>query len=545
MGRTRHHRCIVDDARVGRIRWLIVPLGLILAWLEVRATSNADPIVLVFDLAAGMGLLAGAVIVLDRGQRRRVGFLSASAGATWYLGALAPALAGLYLGPLSHLIVAYPTGRARPWLATTVAMGAYAVALAQPLVAIDLRGTVLAAAATVACVGALRARGALRRGRWSSAIVGTAIALAAGLGSVAAGQGWIAPELGQTCYAGVIASGAIWLAVDLRWGGWSEDALTRLVVDLGDRTEPWSLRGRLADALDDPTVVIGYRVAEGTGYIDEAGQSVAVPPVGSGRVAVPLIVGGTEVGVLVRDARLDTDPVLANGVAQAAELAVANVRLNAATRQQLEDLERSRARLIAAGESERSRIRRELGSGALRRLAAVEDRLAWEVDDGDGRRLLDEVRAVIAQLDEFALGLGAESLLNDGLAEALRRIGENSSVPVVLDVPPGRWSTLVESTAYFVAAEALANVGRHAGASRVSVRVEEIRDVLLLEIEDDGVGGAIPSPGSGLEGLIQRVEATGGWLRIADRQGGGTRLTAELPIDRAASPQWPARPSRL
>jgi signal transduction histidine kinase len=271
------------------------------------------------------------------------------------------------------------------------------------------------------------------------------------------------------------------------------------------------------------------------GYVDDAGRPVAVPAAESPRVAVPLLAGGTEVGVLVRDERLETDPVLASGVAQAAELALANVRLNAATQRQLEELQASRVRLIAAGESERSRIRRELGSGALRRLAAVEERLARDRDDAPGRHLLAEARSVIDQLNAFALGLGSDRLLEPGLAEALRRVGERSPVPVTVDVPAGRWPAVVESTVYFVAAEALTNVAKHAAASRVRLRVEEVDGALRLEIEDDGVGGAARSAGSGLDGLVQRVEATGGWLRIEERDGGGTRLTAELPIDRVAS----------
>ena len=333
------------------------------------------------------------------------------------------------------------------------------------------------------------------------------------------------------------------LAVDLRWGGWSQDALTRLVIDLGDRTEPSTLRGRLADALDDPTLVVAYRVTDGPGHVDETGRPVATPVAGSGRVAVPLRAGGTEVGVLVRDERQEMDPLLTAGVAQAAELALANVRLNTATRQQLDALDASRIRLIEATESERTRIRLDLDAGALRRLASVERRLVRGPDDEAVRSILTQVRGVIAQLDELARGLGASTPLEAGLAAALHGLAERLPVPVTVEVPPGRWPPIVESTAYFVASEALANVAKHARATHAWLRVDEVRGQLRLDVADDGIGGAVPSSGSGLEGLTQRVEATGGRLRIGDRDGGGTRLTAELPIDRAAGPDGGLAPS--
>jgi signal transduction histidine kinase len=127
--------------------------------------------------------------------------------------------------------------------------------------------------------------------------------------------------------------------------------------------------------------------------------------------------------------------------------------------------------------------------------------------------------------------------LRSGLDVALRELADRASVSVTLDVPAGRWPALVESTAYFVAAEALANVERHASATHVSLRVGEISGSLRLEIVDDGVGGAAPSSGSGLDGLVHRVEASGGRLRIDSPSGSGTRLTVELPLDRATEPR--------
>jgi len=211
------------------------------------------------------------------------------------------------------------------------------------------------------------------------------------------------------------------------------------------------------------------------------------------------------------------------------------------------DLEASRGRLIDAAEAERQRIRAELDGGAMRRLAKVRAALTSSVALGPDREpLLDHAASVMRQLMELSNGLGPASALADGLGPALIRLAEESSVPAVADGPIGRLPPLVEATAFFVCAEGLANVAKHAQASRVSVRAREVDGRLFVEVVDDGVGCASPSPGSGLDGLRQRVETTGGRLTIEDRREGGTRLLAELPIDRRAGLQLAMdRPDRM
>ena len=531
---------------IGRRRWLLVLLGATLAWLEVLSTSNAEPAVLAADIAAGLALMCAAVVLLDRDPGRRIGILCAVTGIAWFGGAFTPLLEGAYLGPLAHLIVAYPMGRVRSGLPTFVVAVGYLAGLLVPFAVIDLRGPVLSVAAFIALQGAVRVRGPRRRGRLSGALTGVALTAVAVGTSVSVSQGWLDLGVARIVYAGAVAMGAVWLAVDLRWGGWSQDALARLVIDLGDRAEPSTLRGRLAEVLGDPSLVIGYRVGEGTPYVDEAGLPVEIGAAGPGRIEVPLVAGGAEVGVLIRDARAEIDPLLADGVARAAELALVNARLNAAAQVQLQDLDASRTRLIAAEDTERSRIRFELDGGALRRLGIVEARLAHKGESETSTKLRREVRAVIAQLEEFARGLGAVTPLQSGLDDALRVLADRASVPVTLSVPSGmRWPPLVESTLYFVAAEALTNVERHANATQAWLRVDEIGGTIRLEVVDDGVGSAAPSSGSGLAGLVQRVEATGGRLQIESPSGGGTRLIVELPLDRASEPRAAAAATQL
>jgi signal transduction histidine kinase len=368
-----------------------------------------------------------------------------------------------------------------------------------------------------------------------AALVAATIAVVFALVAAGVAGGTIDFAPARILSATALTMGTATLAIDLRWGGWSRDALTRLVIDLGDRAQATTLRDRLAAALDDPTLVIGYELDERGTYVDDDGRPVELPGPGSGRVAVPLRVAGLEVGVLVRDERWPIDPVLADGVAAAAELALGNARLHAATRRQVADLEASRERLIAAAEAERQRIRRELDDGAMRRLATVREALTASVALGPEREpLLEHASSVMGQLADLSDGLGPASALADGLGPALTRLAAESSVPAVADGPDGRLPALVEATAFFVCSEGLANVAKHARASRVSIQARELDGRLFVEVVDDGVGGATPSPGSGLDGLRQRVETTGGRLTIEDRREGGTRLLAELPIDRRA-----------
>jgi signal transduction histidine kinase len=207
-----------------------------------------------------------------------------------------------------------------------------------------------------------------------------------------------------------------------------------------------------------------------------------------------------------------------------------NARLHAATRRQLADLEASRERLIDAAESERQRIRRELDDGAMRRLAGVRAALVSSVDVPEQETLLEHAESVMHQLEELSDGLGPASALEGGLGPALHRLAAKSSVPAAATGPVKRLPPLVEATAYFVCSEGLANVAKHARASQVSVRAHERGGWLMVEVLDDGVGGATTSPGSGLDGLRHRVESTGGRLTIEERREGGTRLLAELPI---------------
>jgi signal transduction histidine kinase len=196
---------------------------------------------------------------------------------------------------------------------------------------------------------------------------------------------------------------------------------------------------------------------------------------------------------------------------------------------------------VATADQTRRRIERDLHDGAQQRLvslalelhaaqAAVPPELAELAAD------LDDVAAgldgALKELREFARGIHPAILAEGGLGPALRTLARRCSVPVRLQVGmEGRLPERVEVTAYYVVAEALTNVAKHAGASVVEVEVDAEDGLVRLGVRDDGVGGADPARGSGLVGLKDRVEATGGSLRVDSRAGQGTRLLVELPID--------------
>jgi signal transduction histidine kinase len=156
---------------------------------------------------------------------------------------------------------------------------------------------------------------------------------------------------------------------------------------------------------------------------------------------------------------------------------------------------------------------------------------------------LEETRAAIDELRELAHGIHPSLLANRGLAAAIESLADRAPIPAELDVPDVRYPPAVESAAYFVAAEALTNLAKHASASIVRIRASSNPNALVLEVEDDGVGGATPSPGGGLAGLQDRVAALNGTLIVDSPRNRGTRIRAEMPL-RVGSSDTTADPGR-
>ena len=203
-----------------------------------------------------------------------------------------------------------------------------------------------------------------------------------------------------------------------------------------------------------------------------------------------------------------------------------------------ESLAASRVRLVEAADAERRRLERNIHDGSQQRLGAVATRLQRAKRSltslDEARAVIDEtegqLRLAIEELRELAHGIHPAILRDFGLAKALRGVAARAAVPVELvEAPTVRLDSTAEATAYYVAAEAVANAQRHANASSIRVRAVLHHRVLEVEVEDDGVGGAAVAAGSGLEGLADRVEAIGGTFAVTSSPGGGTRIEARIP----------------
>jgi signal transduction histidine kinase len=203
-------------------------------------------------------------------------------------------------------------------------------------------------------------------------------------------------------------------------------------------------------------------------------------------------------------------------------------------------LSASRARVVAAADATRRRIERDLHDGVQQRLVSLglELRNAEAMLPGGLPEIHSQLQRVVQgltgafdELRAISRGIHPAILSVGGLGPALRTLARRSPVPVELDLEDGlQLPERLEVAAYYVVSEALTNVAKHARATVVQVELKAENSTAELEIRDDGVGGANPDRGSGLIGLVDRVEAIGGTIRITSRPGAGTSLLVTLPI---------------
>jgi hypothetical protein len=517
------------------MRWLrlaLWPAGLLLGIAAEWGAWTDDPGGATLDLAVGFLLIGLGLVAWQRRGSSAVGPLMAASGFAWFLGNLASWALYLHRGPLVHLVVSYPSGRPRSRLERAVVAAGYVCAVASPL-ARNEEATILMALAV--CATALRrylvASGPERRACAAALGAAAMVAVALTLDAATGLAGVDADRAVLWAYEVVIGLVAAWLVAELLWGRWAQAAITGLVVDLGELGDAGTLRDRLARALGDPSLVVGYWLPGEGRYVDEAGRPVELPIAGAERAVTPIQQDGEPVAALVHDASVLGDPRLIADVAAAARLAVANVRLQAEVRSRVAEVAASRRRIVQAADTQRRGLERRLRRGAEQRLGRVAELVA-----GSGPPLAEVavgLAAARAELREFARGVHPAALVEGGLAAALAELAERSPVPVEVTAPSGRLPAAVEAAAYFVCSEALANIAKYAQASQASVRLETGDGVLTVEVADDGAGGADPAGGSGLRGLADRVEALGGQLRLDSPPGRGTRLTAELPLAEA------------
>jgi signal transduction histidine kinase len=312
-----------------------------------------------------------------------------------------------------------------------------------------------------------------------------------------------------------------------------------LVVELGRPTAAAAdLREALARALGDESLQLAFWFPAEECYVDGDGATVKLPDEHSGRGSTFVKRDGQPIAVLLHDPALEYNAELVQSVCAAASLALENERLQAELRARLVELRASRARLVEATDAERRRIERDLHDGTQQRLVSIamslgllESKLPAK---GPAQPIVRETRealaVALAELRELTHGINPPLLTERGLAAALDELCRRAALPGRLDLAlDRRLPDQIESAAYFVASEALANAAKHSHGSEVRVAASDDGQILIVEVADDGIGGAGTAGGSGLRGLADRVEALGGRFTVSSPPGRGTTLRAEIP----------------
>jgi signal transduction histidine kinase len=318
-------------------------------------------------------------------------------------------------------------------------------------------------------------------------------------------------------------------------------AVSELLRKMGEAPDGTTLRDLLSRALGDRSLQIVYWLDAKQAWVDAEGHPTELPDHDDpARAWTAIEREGKRVGAIVHDRSVCEDEELIRSVAVTAGLSIQNERLQAQLRARVEELRNSRARIVEAGTAERRRLERNLHDGAQQRLVALSLTLRLAQGrlhkDPDGTEKLlssaqEELGRALEELRELARGIHPAVLSDRGLRAALETLAGRSPVPVTLDgTPPDRLPAPVEAAAYFVVAEALTNVVKYAHASEARVTVSRRNGHAIVEVADDGVGGADPGRGSGLSGLADRIAALDGTLVLTSPAGAGTLLRAEIPV---------------
>jgi len=525
-------------------------------------------------------ILAG-LIAWWRRPDRRFGLLMVAAGFVNFLATLdwataaVPYTIGVALDLLApvlflHVFLAYPSGRLVENLERTIVMGAYGAAIGLGLVRMVLGGAgpgnliqitsepgaveavtdVQLLAISVFClagIGVLAARrwGAHRAPRRprgplvDSFVLGLVMIAALFVAIVFVGSPGEVPAIETLRRATFFVVGLAPIAFLIGLLR-SRLAVGPAIVSLGAGAARGDVVGALRTALRDPSLEVAYWVAEYDRYADVDGRAVELRTAAGRATTLIDREDGTHVAALVHDASLRDEPELLDAVTAAAAFALENARLHAELRARLEELKGSRARIIEAAQTERQRLERDLHDGAQQRLVALSLELGlleqrFEAEP-DAKAALDQTRREVTEslreLRELAHGIHPAVVTGHGLAVALKTLAARAQVPVRLTVDlDARLPERQEVAAYFVVSESLTNTAKYACASSAAVEVRQSGGRLVVEIVDDGIGGADTRRGSGLRGLADRVEALGGRLRVWSPAGGGTRVEAEIPCE--------------
>ena len=540
------------------------------------------------SLVIGLGFVGAGLFAWYRNPGNPIGVLMVATGFAWYVGMLARtepallfsigfALENLYVAFAVHLLLAYPSGRLQGRIDrvlvactyATVTLGFVPIALFlssaeygcagcpenvflienQPsfgcswLDGLSVLGVVvpLAVAARLAQRW-LRASRPLRRTVTPVFLAGAALMITLATLLAVALLGGSMQLIDIFYYSSLPALALVpflFLAGLARGRMLRGRGLGRLVRRLGASLERGELRAALAEALGDPSVELAYWLPGSRQYVDAEGRPVELPGPETGRSVTEVDRDGRRIAAIVHDPTLLDDPERVREAGAAAALALENERLEAELRAKVEEVRASRSRLVEVGWRQRRRLERDLHDGAQQRLVSLaltlrmaRDRLG--ANGGDAAMLLDrsreELDLALSELRELARGIHPAVLADRGLSAAVGALADRAPLPVeVRDVPPDRLPEHIELTAYFVISEALTNITKYAAASQAWVSVTHQNGRLLLEVGDDGVGGADVGRGSGLRGLADRLDAIEGRLYVESEPGRGTTVRATMP----------------
>lgn len=562
-----------------------------LAAVLVVLTSNhvnARGLALATFLAIGWSFSGVGLVLWWKRPHRLVGMLMSAVGLTWLVSSLSAssngylifiglAFGALPYGLLGLMLISFPDGRLHTRLEWAVAVGAVLdVTILQwaPILFLQFPHTsdcrrcqanplligddsslfhvlqkvntglavLLIAGVIVAVVRRWRSYGPRERPALAPVLWTGGAALAA----LAAAFAGLLSGVNQTGGVGAISTIALLLvpyallAGILRSRFARAGAVNDLVASLSAAPEHRrGLRDALADAFGDPSLVLAYWLPERNRYVDADGHDIALPEGAGHRIWTPVERNGAPLAAIVHDVSLADERDLLEAAGAAAGLALENERLHAELRARVEELERSRERIIEAGLAERRKLERNLHDGAQQRLVAlaltmrlIRDRVRH---DPDGARTLlgeatVELDSATSELRELARGIHPALLSERGLPAAVKALAARAAVPVeILETPAERLPPVVEVAGYYVIAEALTNITRYADATAARISVSRHNGSVTVEVADDGIGGAEPARGTGLRGLADRVAALDGRLEVDSAAGRGTMIRARIP----------------
>ena len=493
--------------------------------LSPHLLSTVDPFVGLVLLLAG-----GAAWVCRPASR--TGSLLTLAAALWFAGYVVPSMAYAHRGAIVLAVAAYPSGRMRDTrlavavvvtFAASILAGAFNTSWAALVCAVCMVGTV--------GWSVLSTSGAARRAR---SVVGLPVI---GLGVVVALDVLSRrtdSNLGSAllvAYDALVCLTAAALVLGLGTRIWTEATLGDLVSTLEPRStgRAAELAAELGTALGDPSLTIGYRVPTSGDYVDELGRPIQLR---RDRTVTPVAAGpGDGWGaVLVHDSAVLAEPSLAEGAAAAARLAIGNARMQAELHARVDELQESRRRLIEAADAERSQLVAELEQRVGARLLHARVHLAAVAGaDPSARAATEELDRALAEVRDFAGGIRPPALAGEGLGAALTSLVKNLPLQVEARVSLARFAPSIEATLYFVASEALTNIAKHAQATQVELTLDRRGEQIVLEVSDNGIGGANPHA-HGLHELANRIAAIDGQFAVVDRGSEGTLVRAQAPI---------------